>query len=428
MAPTLAQQVLPLIRTRRDLHRWSAANAHGRQMHEAVDILDQAAGVEDPKTVFTVTQKALDAAVKVIAHADDSSGIMGDACRRLIELHPDVAAAAQAPAAALVDWMIDFQFHGIVDYFELDPVAYAPALGDIGMARYRKRLAEISARLGPTPTEADDRRVWEQRFTDPDAWEQSNADRVARRRLEWNARRLAVLDRDVDAIIATHLRDGAVAAWYTDTAQALAEIDEHDPAIEWAKRGADFDRGHQSVTAANYWCKLLADQHPDRVVAARREVFDRWPTSQHATALYQAASHEWPEHRDHVLAALTEQSGGREAVSFALRGLEDPEQAWTLAHELALDDNYLWDDLATAYERIDPVATLPIHTRLVLAQLDQADAANYRRAAKRLAHMRQLAGDDGSQAQEVDDLIIELRDTHRRRPRLQQEFDRARLP
>jgi hypothetical protein len=39
---TLADAVLPLIRTRADLSRWSASNAHGRQMHEAVDILEAA--------------------------------------------------------------------------------------------------------------------------------------------------------------------------------------------------------------------------------------------------------------------------------------------------------------------------------------------------------------------------------------------------
>lgn len=427
MSEPLQQQVLPLIRTRRDLHRWSTANDHGRQMHQAVDILEHAVGTDDPKTVFTVTRKALDAAVRVIAHADDSSGIIGDACRRLLALHPQAAAAAHTPPAALVDWMIDFQFHGVVDYFELDPVAYAPALGDIGMARYRQRLADIANRLGPTPSADADRLVWEQRFTDPQAWEQSSADRVARWALEWNARRLAVHDRDVDAIIATHLRDGTVAAWYTDTAKALAEIGDHDLAIEWAKRGADFGPGHQSVEAAEYWCDLLATHHPEQSVAARRDVFDRWPTSRHATALHRASGEQWPEHRDHVLAALAEQSGGREAVSFALRGLEDVEQAWNVAHELGLDDNYLWDDLAKAYEGIDPTATLPIHTRLVHIQLAEADAANYRRAAKRLAHMRQLT-QGGSEAAQVDDLIAELREIHRRRPRLQQEFNRACLP
>ena len=33
--------------------------------------------------------------------------------------------------ATLVDWMIRFQFDGDVDYFEIDPVAYAPALATV---------------------------------------------------------------------------------------------------------------------------------------------------------------------------------------------------------------------------------------------------------------------------------------------------------
>ena len=37
---------------------------------------------------YAVTHKALTSAIKVIARADDSSGIIGDACRRLLELHP----------------------------------------------------------------------------------------------------------------------------------------------------------------------------------------------------------------------------------------------------------------------------------------------------------------------------------------------------
>ena len=56
-----------------------------------------------------------------------------------------------------------------------------------------------------------------------------------------------------------------------------------------------------------------------------------------------------------------------------------------------------------------------------------ADAHHYRLAARRLAKMRKLAaGTD--QVTEVDALIAGLRFTHRRRPRLQQEFNRAGLP
>jgi len=111
----LANGVLPLIRTRADLYRWSAANAHGAQMHQAIDLLEAAADTDDPAEVYAVTHKALASAIKVIARADDSSGIIGGACRRLLDLHPKAAARAGAPASMLVDWMIKFQFEGEVD-------------------------------------------------------------------------------------------------------------------------------------------------------------------------------------------------------------------------------------------------------------------------------------------------------------------------
>jgi hypothetical protein len=55
----LSDAVLPLIRTRADLHRWSAANAHGRQMHEAVDILETAAATAAPAEVYAVAHKSV---------------------------------------------------------------------------------------------------------------------------------------------------------------------------------------------------------------------------------------------------------------------------------------------------------------------------------------------------------------------------------
>lgn len=114
-------------------------------------------------------------------------------------------------------------------------------------------------------------------------------------------------------------------------------------------------------------------------------------------------------------------------MSFALYGLDDVHQAWDLARRLDPSDARLWSDLAAAYEGIDPVAVLPVHTRLVEQELAVADAAAYRRAAVRLARMRILAAGSG-QAVDVEAFIAELRDPHQRRPRLQREFDRAGLP
>lgn len=406
----LADAVLPLIRTRADLHRWSAANAHGKQMHDAVDMLDDAVGSEDPADVYAVTNRALASAIKVIARADDSSGIIGDACRRLLALHPKAAAAARVAPRKLVDWMIAFQLDGEVDYFELDPVAYAPALGDEGMATYRTWLAEIAGRLGPVPAGTD-------------RWDTPN--RHERWVLEWNERRLAVLDRDVEAIIRTHARDRKVAAWMQDAAEAFEEIGAFDLAIDWAAQATRFDHGHQSLRAADYWCTLLAEHRPDELLAARVEVFRRWPTSSTAARLYRDAGEAWPEHRGEVMERLA--ASPSDVVLFALDPLKEVELAWELAHSLTLEADDVWERLAKEYAKTHPLAVLPVLRRLVERELTQAGAQRYRAAARRLVRMRQLAA-DSDEAADVARFIAELRETHRRRPRLQQEFDRAGLP
>jgi hypothetical protein len=83
--------------------------------------------------------------------------------------------------------------------------------------------------------------------------------------------------------------------------------------------------------------------------------------------------------------------------------------------------------LAQEYEKVDPLAVLPVLTMLVEDELTTAGAQHYRVAARRLKKMRKLAA-GSDQAAVVDTLVADLRDAHRRRPRLQQEFDRAGLP
>jgi hypothetical protein len=414
----LGDAVLGLIRTRADLHRWGAANSHGRQMHEAVTLLRDAAESADSAALLPLVEKAIASAVRVILRADDSSGIIGDAIRDMLNLHAKVAAKARPPASKLVAWMIKFQFDGTQDFFTIDVADYAEALGPDGTALYRAKLAEIADGLGPEPAE-------QRQLADPEVRRQAAHDRYTRLLLEHNFRRLAVVDRDVDAIIATHTRDRKVAAWLEHTAQALAEIGEVDLAIDWAKQAADFDGGHQSLKAAQYWCDLLAQHRPDAALTARLEVFRRWPSASTAEQLRRAAGQAWPDHRDEVLDTLSRSP--RDAVVFALHHLDDSDLAWTLAHNLKLTDTHTWSELADVYEQVDPLGVLPVLRDLVLADLRDADARAYKQAARRLRRMRRLAaGTD--QAAEVDDLIKTLRDEHRRRPRLQREFDQAGLP
>lgn len=112
---------------------------------------------------------------------------------------------------------------------------------------------------------------------------------------------------------------------------------------------------------------------------------------------------------------------------FALLTLREVDQAWTLAHNLGLSDADIWTRLAKEYQKHEPLAVLPVLATLVTGDLVQADARSYQIAARRLTTMRNLALHT-DKACEVDDLIATLREEHRRRPRLQQEFDRAGLP
>lgn len=223
------------------------------------------------------------------------------------------------------------------------------------MKAYRGRLDTIRSTLTPVPVEAD-------RWSVPDRHERWG--------LEWNDRRLAVLDRDVDAIIRTHARDRKAAAWLHDTAKAFEEIGEIDLAIDWARQAADHHPDHQALQAADYWCELLARHRPTELVITRHLVFSRWPSATTAARLHRDAGSSWPDYRDEVLNALAARPD--QAVLFALHTLNDPRFAWEQAAAVREDDDHTWAEVAKAYEPIDPLAVLPIHRRLVEHELVNA--------------------------------------------------------
>lgn len=334
--------------------------------------------------------------------ADDSSGIIGDAVRRLLALHPRVAAAALPAPARLVSWMLDIQFSNDCDYFSVDPVAYAPALGEIGMRRCRKELAAIGDQT-PSPSNDPTQRNWRVEAA-----------------LAHNARRLAVLDEDVDAITG----DGQYSRQFLDTAKAFEEIGRIDLAVDWAQRAADTGPWHQMSIAYQYLRPLLPAHQPELLLEVSLRAFDRHPSSDTACWVYTDAGDAWPELRDEVLAAL--EASPRNAVLFTLNTLRDPAEAWSLAQRLQLRDDEVWLLLADAYEKIDPLAVIPILRELAIAELDVSDATHYRKAARHLKRCRKLADGTPEEAT-VDDFIADLRETNRRRPRLQTEFDKAGL-
>lgn len=416
----LADLVLSLIRSRsRDLWRYGISNEHGRQMHAGIDILETAlehpglipsryGGTEPtPREVYQVAHRALASAIRVIARADDSAGIIGDACRRLTELHPRAAAHAEVPPIKLADWMFDFHFDDEVDYFELDPVAYAPALGDRGLARLHERVEALRRELEAARA-AGTARTYDHR----------------EHLLIWFDQRFSVLDRDIEAIIRTHLRDGRVAAWFEDVAEAFEEIGRIDLAIEWAERATRFDHGHQSRQASRLWWRLLTTHRPADLPDAARVIFDRWPNAGTGGQLVETVGRDVI---DEAQAALESQP--RELVRFQLVTLGDVRTAWQNAHQLGLTDAQLWGELAKAYLPIDAPAAIRVQLQLVAETLEVADTRKYRPAARDLSKIRASALSAGVEPlAEVDTTIADLRERYRRRPSLLAALDRAMLP
>jgi hypothetical protein len=421
--PELAQ-ILPRFRTRAELYRWGPVRAYAGEASEGVTALREAADRLGARPVIPYVQRALSSTIRVILRADDSHGVIGDVVWQLLGLHAELCAADPPPPAKLVRWLISLQFDGTQDFFEPDIVRYADALGPDGIRRYRRELDRIAEQLPPEPSAEEERSVLLDHTSDRGRREELSRARHARFLLRHNAQRLAVAERDVDQIIAQYGGDQTRAYRLHDVAKALAEIGEVNRAIDFARRATLLESSHQGQQAGSYWCNLLAEHRPEKLLAARRTVFDRWPSSSNATYLFRAAESSWPELEPSVLTRLADRP--YDYVVFVLLTLEDVPRAWTAAHDLGLAEEQLWTRLVEAYEATDPAAVVPVLRRLVESDLSVADARNYRTAARRLRRLRDLSAGLG-RAEEAQGYVDELRQRHRNRPRFLTELDRAGL-
>ncbi|MBK6968847.1 MAG: hypothetical protein IPH29_06980 [Candidatus Microthrix sp.] len=129
------------LRARRHLDYWGSSSWAG----DAAPVLDALAdevAAEPSAELVELLQRAEGHLVKVIMRADDSNGMIGDLARRVLELHREACAAGVADPQRLAKWMVRFSFED-QDFFEIDPVAYVDALGEKGLAVYRREVASV---------------------------------------------------------------------------------------------------------------------------------------------------------------------------------------------------------------------------------------------------------------------------------------------
>jgi len=362
-----------------------------------VDEIAATAQSAPSRELLKLVELALNRVVKVIMHADDSSGAIGDVARRLLETHERLCDAGVADPKALAKWMIRFSFDD-QDFFNPDPVRYSTALGDAGLAMLRRAV--------------DDRPAT------------SDRDFAVR----YVQERLAVLDGDIDRIVELLGGDLTGTYQFIRVAEAMLELGRGDDALAWARRGIESTSGWQVAKLYDIAAEVIADRgDPAAVVDLRREQHERMPSSTTYALLKSAAASTdaWPAEQVAARQVLAARDVG--GLVDALLRDGDTSAAWDAATGSTADlGDQRWAQLAEAREATEPAAALGVYLRLIESTLQTADRRAYRSAAKQLKRAQKAATAAGL-VEEFDEHLAALREQHRRRPSLIEILDKAGL-
>jgi len=372
------------------------SGAWARAARPILSELEKAVDTSPSKELVELLQRAVAHVVKVILHADDSDGLIGDLARDLLELHARACDAGVADPVKLAAWMVKFRFTD-QDFFEVDPVRYANALGERGLAAYREAV--------DTHTGTD-----------------SFAVRYARDRL-------AILDGDVDAIVEQLGGDLTTPYQFIRVAEAMAELGLHDEVLSWSTRGIAQTRGWQVAQLYDLACGVHARRaEPLEVLALRRAQHERMPSSSTYRALRTAAEglEAWP--LEQAAARATLQRADVPGLVDALLDDGDVDLAWTAAVAAPQDavGFNLWLRLAETSQQDRPADALAVYQRLADEVLERAERRAYRSAAW-ILQRAQAAAQAADMLDEFTDYLARLRERHRRRPTLIAILDKANL-
>jgi hypothetical protein len=312
------------------------------------------------RELLKLVELAIGRVVKVILHADDSAGTIGDLARQLLGAHEQICDAGVADPKALAKWMVRFGFDD-QDFFTVDPVRYAMALGDDGLTVLRRAVDDRST--APDPAFA----------------------------VRYTRERLAVLDGDIDRIVELLGGDLTGPHQFIRVAEAMIELGRGDDALAWARRGIESTSGWQVAKLYDIAADVIADRGDDvAVLDLRREQHHKMPSSSTYALLQRAAvaTDTW----DSVRASAREVLAARDVGGLidALLADGDFDAAWDAASGADTADlgDQRWARLAEAREATEPAVALGVYLRLIDSTLQTADRRAYRSAAKQLKERR----------------------------------------
>jgi hypothetical protein len=255
------------LRTRRFLS-YRESSEWARAAQPIVDELRLVVERAPSRDLVVLLERAVGHVVKVILRADDSNGTIGDLARELLDLHAQTCDAGVADPVKLAAWMVRFSCQD-QDFFGIDPVRYATALGEPGLAAYRQAIAG---------------RDGERSFA-----------------VRWARERLAVLDEDTQAIITLLGQDLSSPYQFIRVCEAMAELGRDEDVLSWARRGITETQGWQVARLYDLACEVHERRSAGaEILALRREQHVRMASASTYRALRRAADalHAWELGRD----------------------------------------------------------------------------------------------------------------------------------
>jgi hypothetical protein len=350
---------------------------------------------------------------EVLGHADDSNGEISGVRQQAVELYVDIcnrSALSDDQRRELGEWVADIR---ITDPFEVSGLELEHVLAvleDVGLAAYRGRV---------------------------DGWRGTEHSKD----FELNRMRMELADHDGDVDAAIHILDEGEFPGYGGIVRRLLDAGRAEEACDWVRKAVEGGRpsSDRHFASTDSWVDadvavdLLAEHGSvEEARQAWRGHFLRTADRRPGTYLWLLAAADRfglrDQEREWALQVVEKsaRAAGRAETLIQIRIADgDAEGAWQAADELGA--GYVWRMLAEAGAKARPRGAAELYRRDVCAQLRTMTTRNvYASCAADLKKMCRLYARAGD-AEEGRRIVVELKETYRRRPAMLDEFRKAGL-
>ena len=399
----LREVVDATLRTRRFLD-WREARVYAEAAWPVVELLSRAADTSPGQPLVELVQRALSHVLKVLHRADDN-GLIGEVFAGLLDVHVRACQRASADPVRLAKWLTASTYDS--DWFNPpDPVPYATELGVKGVQIYREAAERAIA-----AADLEDRYA------------------TGRFHGRYARRRLAVIDRDPDAVVASFADIERAGYREAEIAAAMREIGRDDLALEHARAGLAGASNHDRHRLAPIADVILTEQgDTEGLLVLRRDGHHAHPNRSTYAALRDVsqALGRWDTERPAAIVILGRANPSELVAVLLAEGRVD--EAWDAFRTLDSTRLHEKDVLALIEARSveQPGDAMGAYLDLADTHLANTGREHYERAVRLL----KKAAAPAARADREADLrthVAALRETHKRRPTLITLLDRAAL-